>query len=68
MFLSKPSNSTDLDNKLSSSYITSVDLLKLDGTVSTLEDSRSRIHSLLIWNAQMCIHTQCIYLSSFGIS
>lgn len=57
MFLSKPVTSTDLGNKLNSSYITSVDLLKLDGTVSTLEDSRSGIH------VQMCVHAQCIYLS-----
>lgn len=64
VFLSKSITSTDLGDKLESSYINNVDLMKLERrAISTLEDSKSRVHSSLVQNAQLCIHIQCICLS-----
>ena len=59
MFHSIPIPSTDENDKLDSSYINNVDLLKLEKrTVNALEGNRSRIHScifthnafVLVWN------------------
>lgn len=62
MFLSKPITSTNEDDKLDSSYINNVNLLKLERTtVNVLEGNRSRIQFSSLECIDVYSHTMHLF-------